>query len=574
MLQINNNNHSINYIILYFIFLSLLLTPRLSIAQCGPSGNLVLHSQADIDNFIAQYGNCTEIKNNLVINGMDITNLDGLHQIKKINGFLFLYGLVSLTDITGLSSLDSIGGYLSLNDNDLLTNVDGFTSLRWVGGNLGIYGNDNLLNVDGLHALEKVGGILQIGQNPKLEYLDSLSNLKSIGKDLIIDNNNLLTDISGLRNIDPESISGNSGLYIAYNPKLEFCHLSNICTYLSYDPTNHPRTISNNAGHCTSQQTVVDACNNLPQCPLGEVNIGNEEDLRRFLIYYPNCTVINGNLILGSDKITNLTPLHNLITIKRALTINGTKITNLDGLSNITNIGYPLLIRKNPNLQNLNGLSKLTSLGYSLDIIENPSLINVDGLSGITYIPAGINIENNASLTNLNGFSNITKTLGPLTIVDNPSLINIEGIKNISPDKIHSVTIKNNPQLPVCNYENICSFLTTSKPREITGNAGSCADEAAVDQACTMSITHHTGQVPVTLYPNPVHDQLAILLDSDASEADFTILNSDAKEVYHEKQSILNKRAKISVSRLPAGVYFLHITLPDNRNGIMKFVKQ
>lgn len=573
MSQINNNNHSINYIIFYFLFLSLLFIPHISKAQCGAE-NLVLWGQSEVDGFKTKYGNCTEIKNNLVIIGMDVTNLNGLHQIKKINGNLQLYSLESLTDITGLSSLDSIKGTLQIDGNPLLTNLDGLTSLRYIGNILSIYANENLLNVDGLSALEKVGGSIYIEINPKLEHLDSLSNLKSIGKNLVLHNNDILSDITGLRNIDPGSISGKSGLYIVYNPKLELCHLSNICTYLAYDPASHPRTIFNNAGYCSSEQTVVDACNNPPQCPLGDVYISNQEDLRRFLINYPDCTVINGNLSLGSDKITDLSPLHNLTTIKRALYLTGSKVTNLDGLNNITSIGHALWISQCPNLQNLDGLSKLTSLGYSIDIIKNASLVNVDGLSGLTDIKGYINIENNANLTNLNGFNSITSLRGLLFVQDNPQLVNIGGVKNMNPGTIQSVTIKNNPQLPVCNYENICSFLTTSKPREITGNAGSCADEAAVDQACTMSITHHTGQVPVTLYPNPVHDQLAILLDTDASEADFTILNSDAKEVYHEKQSILNKRAKISVSRLPAGVYFLHITLPDNRNGIMKFVKQ
>lgn len=199
---------------------------------------------------------------------------------------------------------------------------------------------------------------------------------------------------------------------------------------------------------------------------------------------------------------------------------------------------------------------------------------NIEGLSGLTEIKGYINIENNGSLTNLSGFYNVKNLRGPLNILNNSSLSNIEGIKNMDPAKIQSVTIKNNPLLPVCNYENICTFLETSKPRDIQGNAASCMNEDSVKVACTMSANYSAGQVPVTLYPNPTNDLLTVLLDTDASAADFAILNSDAKEVYNQKHTISNKRTSISVSNLSAGIYFLNISLPDNRKGTLKFIKQ
>lgn len=573
MIQINNKIHTIHFTIPFLIFFSLTFTSQHSTAQCGPE-DLVLRSQKDVDNFISNYGNCTEIKGNLIVIGQDVTNLDGLHQIKKVNGYLQLYDLVSLTDIDGLSSLDSIGGNLNLSSNDLLTNVDGFISLRWIGGTLAIYSNPELLNVDGFSALEKVGAILDISINPKLKYLDSLSNLKSIGKDLVIEGNDVMSDITGLRNIDPGSISGKDGLVIKANPKLTFCHLSNICTYLAYDPATHPREISLNADHCTSEQTIMDACNTQPICPLADVQLEYQDDLRRFLKIYPTCTVINGSLTLNSDNLTDLSPLHNLTTIKKILTIHSAGITDLNGLHNITSIGHMLWVSDNPNLTNLDGLGNLKSLGNSITILDNNSLKNVDGLNGLSEIKGYINIENNATLSDLNGFKNIAKIWATLSIIDNTTLSNIEGIRNISPSKIQSVTIKNNPLLPVCNYENICSFLETTKPRDIQGNAAGCMNEDSVKVACTMSANYSAGQIPVTLYPNPVNDLLTVILDTDASKADITILNTDAMEVYNQKHNISNKRISISASKLSAGIYFLHITLPDNLKGTLKFVKQ
>ena len=167
-----------------------------------------------------------------------------------------------------------------------------------------------------------------------------------------------------LRNIDPESIGGKDGLSINGNPKLTFCHLSNFCTYLAKDPATHPRVIFHNWDHCATEQRIIDACNTQPECPLADVQLEYQEDLRRFLRSHPTCTIINGSLILGSDNVTDLSPLHNLITIKKALTINKSNISNLDGLSNITEIGQFLWLQDNMNLMDLSGLSKVKQLKF------------------------------------------------------------------------------------------------------------------------------------------------------------------------------------------------------------------
>jgi len=251
-----------------------------------PAGDLTFSSQTAIDNFIIQYPHCTSIPGNVLVEGTDITNLDGLANLESIGGRLDIWhnsvltnlgGLSSLesvgglkiwdnsalTNLEGLSSLRSIGGFFYIQDNSSLTNIDGLSSLESVVGILVIWNNSSLTNVDGLSSLESIGGYLYVADNSVLANIEGLSSLESVDGYLYILGNSQLIDISGLSNIAPGSIDG---LYIASNPLLSVCDLPNFCTYLGNPAATHPRTISGNAVDCISEAAVIAACTPAPVC--------------------------------------------------------------------------------------------------------------------------------------------------------------------------------------------------------------------------------------------------------------------------------------------------------------------
>jgi len=72
------------------LFLSLMLFLChffLNAQPCLPAG-ITFSSQQQIDNFQTNYPNCTEIGGDMIIEGNDITNLDGLSVLTTIGGFL------------------------------------------------------------------------------------------------------------------------------------------------------------------------------------------------------------------------------------------------------------------------------------------------------------------------------------------------------------------------------------------------------------------------------------------------------------------------------------------------------
>lgn len=275
------------------------------------------------------------------------------------------------------------------------------------------------------------------------------------------------------------------------------------------------------------------------QCPTGNVTFSTQAEIIAFASNYPNCTEINGNLTIGtsnSNLITSLTPLNNLTRITGELRIsNNNSLISLSGLQNITEVGSlwigyhfsnqlislsglegltvvngNVTVGYNDGLTTLTGLDNLQTIGGYLWIIELPALTSISSLNNLTTIGSFLNIGYCENLNSISGFLNLTSinnTLGigytgltsldefnnletvngALQIFQNPNLTNISGLTNISPSSLTSLTIRNNPQLSFCSHTNICTYAgndSSTHPRTINNNLGTCLDENAVVLAC------------------------------------------------------------------------------------------
>src|SRR5690349_2846376 len=72
------------------------------------SGDVNLTTQAEVNAFPVTYG-CSEIAGSLTISGNDITNLDSLHFVTKVDMDLTISNNPNLESIIGLSSLTYVG---------------------------------------------------------------------------------------------------------------------------------------------------------------------------------------------------------------------------------------------------------------------------------------------------------------------------------------------------------------------------------------------------------------------------------------------------------------------------------
>lgn len=190
------------------------------------------------------------------------------------------------------------------------------------------------------------------------------------------------------------------------------------------------------------------------------INLSSQLEIDNFQIVYPNCTEIEGNVIINDDEpndINNLDGLKCIISIGGYLVIKeNNKLTNLVGLENLRSIGRNLEIEYNSTLSEISALSNLSTVGGKLQITNNKRLIGLNGLNNLSSVTGtirinscnelvsltgltnlqsignGLSIGGNPKLTNLNGLENITSIVGFLGIGNNASLTNIDGLKNIT----------------------------------------------------------------------------------------------------------------------------------------------
>ena len=182
------------------------------------AGNLTLTTQAQVDAF-----NYTEIDGSLTITGFEITNLDGLSELVKIEENLFVQHTYELLNVNGLFNLKEVMNTIYFKNNRVLIDLYGLSALEFTSG-LQITGNALLTNIDGLVKLERLGfsGCV-IQENPALTTAVFARTEVILGS-LLIEDNRVLSSVqfSNLTRVnDAMQVLNNASLEILDLPKLK-----------------------------------------------------------------------------------------------------------------------------------------------------------------------------------------------------------------------------------------------------------------------------------------------------------------------------------------------------------------
>lgn len=537
-----------------FFILILLITGYSQ--PCLPDG-IIFTTQTQIDNFPINYPNCTEIGGFVRIVGEDILNLNGLSNIISIGQELSLEECSSLTSIAELSNLISIGGGLSVTsctqlvslhglenithlsalcfsyNNSLpnfqgLNNLDsiqgafylqntglidfsGLNRLKTIGGVFDIYWSSNLVSFSGLDSLENIGSYFSIDNTFNLTDISSLSSLHSIGGGISITETGL-SSLEGLENIETSTISN---LSIYRNGNLSNCEVESICDYLT--SPNGKVAIYNNAEGCNSPPAIAHSCGNIMPClPYGNYYIDKQSIIDNFQTDYPDCTSLNGDVLIFNYDIDSLV-----------------------GLIPIKSIAGDLAIFKTDNLVSLEGLDSLNTVIGSLYIggyefwpyyyIENVDLVDVSSLSNLTYI----------------GYE--------LIIADNLVLESLTGLDNVAPSVMESIEIIGNEMLSKCAIKSICNYISANKYIDIAYNDDGCNSKEEVEEACLVSTPDNNSYPDYVLYPNPTNKILNIQVENDLSKV--VIYNHIGEEV----KSFMDVKNNINVSGIGKGFFIIEL---------------
>ena len=308
------------------------------------------------------------------------------------------------------------------------------------------------------------------------------------------------------------------------------------------------------------------------QCPpAGDITFDSQISIDAFLLAYPNCTKIDGNVTIegadiwnfaGLSRITEITNnltiqnnpilpffswLENLTTLGGGLIVQDNKIlesfqglsglksvdsviiwsnpalidiagteSGHEGFISLTSVKGDLWIDSNVKLTSLTGLDNVASIGGSLGIDSNVKLTSLTGLDKVTSIGGNLMIAINTELTSLTGLDSVASIGGYIYIADNNVLTEIDGIINIDPATIKSqnacckdLNILYNPQLSLC-APTICGMLTyPGLKADIHDNYTDCNSITEVETACTPP--------PCSHLTSPVADATDVKVNSNIS---------------------------------------------------------
>ena len=444
-----------------------------------------------------------------ILNNYELQDISALQAVTDFNGDIRISESHSLESLNGLNNITSTYD-ITIQHNSILTNLEGLNGLQTVENMINIEVNAQLQNLHGLNNLTS-SNIFHVSDNFSLESLSGIENLTEVVV-IYLSNNTILNNINGLQNIDAEEIEN---FIIQSNPMLSDCAIYSLCEFL--DLNIGLASIVSNAAGCNSVMEVQTACTFF-SCLSDGITFTTQSDIDNFLINYPNCTQIGGDVIIQ----------------------NSTNITNLDGLANITFIGGSLIIDNN------------TSLVVLSDSDDSQPGFVINGLSNLTSITDDLIIKNNSNLSNLNGLSALSFVGGIIHIEGNNHLTSLTGINSVGASSFDDLIITNNSSLSLCEVESICSYLNVpSNSATISNNAQGCNSRPEVETACSNIGIEDYNTVSVILYPNPTAGKLYI---EGVTEGKISIYDTTGKFVKGQPFT-----TEISLTDLNNGLYFILI---------------
>lgn len=338
------------------------------------------------------------------------------------------------------------------------------------------------------------------------------------------------------------------------------------------------------------------------QCPPAGLTITSQAQLNSFLATYPNCTQINGDVVIDEVNISNLDGLVNIVTITGALEIREVPaLANLNGLQNLQTVGADLILREVGGLSTLASLSSLTSVGGEFTVRSCPDLVDLDGVGNLMHVGLGLIIRDCESLTSIEGLSNVTFVGEILEVVENPvlasltglgnvmtivggdegalviegnsQLASLEGLGNAFTVMTGAVTIAANGELAFCAVPSICNYLQNPPVGAlitINTNISGCNSQAEVETACTVLDTDYFASepLPFRIVQNPVASDLK--LHSTEENGTVTVYDALGRQVHRHA---LQKGAHDYALEGASGLYIVSVETALHRTAF-KVLKQ
>jgi len=317
-------------------------------AQC-PDTAIILSSQAEVDAFVIDYPNCTELTVDLEVNSTS-SNISSLQ------------GLRNLTSVTSIL----------IKDNPGLTNLSGIENLEIATGTVSIDSNLNLTDVSALNKLSSVNSLI-ISNSPMILLENAFPNLNNCFFLMFENDQNIPLAVDGF-----DSLLTLFGL--SYEGNVIVRPIPNLESAIILTLRNIPELTSIKSNEVTS-------VGNISNIDFVELDSFNTESIQEY-----------DNIQNFRFRSVNVVQLEDLTLRDSAYGLefrNCNKINNLDLISE-SKLNY-LGFNEIDFLTEIPQLNQTTE-EIGINIISNPNLISLDGLSKVKKIVGLTLIRENAKL--------------------------------------------------------------------------------------------------------------------------------------------------------------------------------
>ncbi|MDN3594061.1 T9SS type B sorting domain-containing protein [Zunongwangia endophytica] len=343
--------------VIFFLIFFLNITIH---AQC-PTGNIIINSQQEFNEFSNNYSNCKIVNGNVTITGA-VTNLQPLKNIEEIKGNLIIRN-TDIEDFTLNLSITKIDGDLQIQANTLLKDLNSFNELIKVNN---IYIDGMLGYLDGFTKLEQVNTVdlKSLGMS-----LDAFQNLKFVENTIDMDNSGLILGVFNAFD-KVEYIKGSLIME-------DYPHGVGLFSELKY--------VGNNLFIRRTGINEIEGFNKLVSIgSLGGGNFEISESLELTVFTgFNSLERIYGNMIIKDNpELPTISGFSNLRKIDKALIIqNNNNLPSLMGLENLISVSgnfgiIGLIVSNNSNLKDCSAICTLLAnekVYDDLEIINNPS---------------------------------------------------------------------------------------------------------------------------------------------------------------------------------------------------------
>lgn len=355
-----------------FIISIVITFAKATIAQCPD--DLICFNQSNIDQFLIDYPDCTEISGALILTGDNIEDLSPLSQIETV-GSLILSGCGSLLNLDGLQSIQHINE-VELFDNASLQDISAISNISDSLNEISVEQNAVLRYIDGFDNVLSMKQI-NITNNPSLERIVGWDSMNTCEDEIFIKDNLTLDEIRGFN-----SLQETLGVEILRNRGVDVFGFDQTETsYITIESVDSLIGFNQNYGNGGAIRIdtahFVNAFNNYSSLVSFEIDYISSSGSLKTLRNAEQCS---SNITIGDIYTEDITPFERLESVGQALTVSYCSFTDLNFLPRIESIrrnngNASVCLITNSNLADISALENILADSISkLAIVECPKL--------------------------------------------------------------------------------------------------------------------------------------------------------------------------------------------------------